>query len=154
MNTNTNQNQAPYFIYVDGAAPNNQGGCMKGGIGMAVYDEHHLVYELAITVNRATDNAELELMALVEGLEYAADGDIIYSDSAFCVKGYNEWLDGWKAKGWRKANKKPVAYRELWQQVDVLRAEKYVEVIKVKAHSGIEGNEKADALASMAARSN
>ncbi len=71
MSTNT------YSIYVDGAAPNNQGGCMKGGI--------------------------------------------IYSDSELCVKGYNEWLDGWKAKGWCKADKKPVAYRELWQQVDTLR---------------------------------
>jgi ribonuclease HI len=146
MSTNT------YSIYVDGAAPNNQGGCIKGGIGIAVYDEDNdLIDSYSITVNRATDNAELELMALVEGLEYAADGDIIYSDSEFCVKGYNEWLDGWKAKGWRKANKKPVAYRHLWQQVDELRREKYVEVVKVKAHSGIEGNEEADSLASMAA---
>ncbi|MFT5708678.1 MAG: ribonuclease HI, partial [Oceanospirillaceae bacterium] len=56
-------------------------------------------------------------------------------------------------KGWRKANKKPVAYRHLWQQVDILRAEKYVEVVKVSAHSGIEGNERADALAFMAAGS-
>lgn len=148
MSTNT------YSIYVDGAAPNNQGGCMKGGIGIAVYDEdNYLIDGLSVTIDRATDNAELELMALMEGLEYAADGDVIYSDSAFCVKGYNEWLDGWKARGWRKANKKPVAYRELWQQVDELRGEKYVEVIKVKAHCGIEGNEKADVLASIAARS-
>ena len=91
-------------------------------------------------------------MALVEGLEYAADGDIIYSDSEFCVKGYNEWLDGWKTKGWRKADKKSVAYPGLWQQVDALRKDKYVEVVKVRAHSGVEGNEKADSLASMAAR--
>lgn len=106
-----------------------------------------------VTVKRAIDSTELELMALVEGLEYADDGDVIYSDSEFCVKGYNEWLNGWKAKGWRKANKKPVAYRHLWQQVDTLRAEKYVEVVKVRANSGIEGNERADALAFMAARS-
>ncbi|EGU36858.1 ribonuclease HI [Vibrio scophthalmi] len=153
MNINQNKNQGSYSIYIDGAAPNNQSGCLRGGIGIAVYDEdNYLVDSYAITINRATDNAELELMALVEALGYAVDGDVIYSDSEFCVKGYNEWLDGWKAKGWRKANKKPVAYRHLWQQVDELRSDKYVEVFKVKAHSGIEGNEKADALASMAAR--
>ena len=59
-----------------------------------------------------------------------------------------------KRKDGVKQIKKPVAYRELWQQVDALRAEKYVVVEKVKAHSGIFGNERADALASMAARSN
>ncbi len=150
----TNTNSISYSINIDGAAPNNQNGSTQGGIGMAVYDEKNKnVDERMVTVKRAIDSTELELMALVEGLEYADDGDVIYSDSEFCVKGYNEWLNGWKAKGWRKANKKPVAYRHLWQQVDTLRAEKYVEVVKVRANSGIEGNERADALAFMAARS-
>ena len=56
-----------YSIYVDGAAPNNQGGCMKGGIGIAVYDEDNdLMDTCSITINRATDNAELELMAFAK----------------------------------------------------------------------------------------
>ncbi|MFT5706030.1 RNase H family protein [Moritella viscosa] len=150
----TSTNSISYSIYVDGAVSNNQNGYTQGGIGMAVYDEKNKnVNEIMVTIEREIDSTELELMALVEGLEYAEDGDVIYSDSEFCVKGYNEWLNGWKAKGWRKANKKPVAYRHLWQQVDILRAEKYVEVVKVRAHSGIEGNERADALAFMAAGS-
>ncbi|MBF4280289.1 hypothetical protein EAY27_24710, partial [Vibrio anguillarum] len=105
-----------------------------------------------ITINRSTDNAELELLALIEGLEYAEDGDVIYSDSEYCVKGFNLWLDDWKDRGWRKANKKPVKHRQFWKQVDELRSRKYVEVVKVKAHSGIEGNERADTLAVDAAR--
>ena len=57
MSTNT------YSIYVDGAAPNNQGGCIKGGIGIAVYNEDNdLIDTCSITINRATDNAELELI--------------------------------------------------------------------------------------------
>ncbi|WP_235191181.1 ribonuclease HI [Vibrio parahaemolyticus] len=149
---NTQYMTTPNAIYIDGAAPNNQAGCMKGGIGIAIYDtDNQLVYQNAITVNRPTDNAELELMALVDGLELASDGDIIYSDNEYCVKGFNEWLDGWKARGWRKANNKPVMNRDLWQQVDRLRAMKYVQVVKVKAHAGIEGNEKADELAVYAA---
>ncbi|MBF4218088.1 RNase H family protein, partial [Vibrio anguillarum] len=134
-----------YSIYVDGAAPNNQYGCTRGGIGLVVMDEdNEIVHEESITINRKTDNAELELLALIEALEYAEDGDVIYSDNDYCVKGFNIWLDDWKDRGWRKANKKPVKYRQLWKQVDELRSRKYVEVLKVKAHSGIEGNERAD----------
>lgn len=141
-----------YAIFVDGAAPNNQGGCIKGGIGIAIYDEMNtLVHTESITVDRLTNNAELELMALVEGLELASDGDTIYSDSDFCVKGFNEWINGWKARGWRKSNNKPVAYRHLWLMIDELRSRKFVHVVKVRAHARIEGNDKADELAVLAA---
>ncbi|EGR4166480.1 ribonuclease HI [Vibrio cholerae] len=143
-----------YSIYVDGAAPNNQHGCKRGGIGLVVMDEdNEIVHEESITIDRETDCAELELLAFIEGLEYAEDGDVIYSDNDYCVKGFNIWLDDWKARGWRKANKKPVKHRQLWKQVDELRSRKYVEVLKVKAHSGVRGNEIADSLAVDAARS-
>lgn len=75
------------------------------------------------------------------------------SSTDYCVKGFNIWLDDWKDRGWRKANKKPVKHRQLWKQVDELRSRKYVEVLKVKAHSGVRGNEIADSLAVDAARS-
>ncbi|EGR4449909.1 hypothetical protein DDM97_08550 [Vibrio cholerae] len=143
-----------YSIYVDGAAPNNQHVCMRGGIGLVVMDEdNEIVHEERITIDRETDCAELELLAFIEGLEYAGDGDVIYSDSDYCVKGFNIWMDDWKDRGWRKANKKPVKHRQLWKQVDELRSRKYVEVLKVKAHSGVRGSEIADSLAVDAARS-
>lgn len=142
-----------YSIYVDGAAPNNQQVCMRGGIGLVVMDEdNEIVHEESITIDRKTNSAELELLALVEALEYAEDGDVIYSDSDYCVKGFNIWMDDWKDRGWRRADKKPVKNRHLWQQVDELSSRKYLEVVKVKAHSGIEGNERADTLAVDAAR--
>lgn len=134
-----------YSIYVDGAVPSNQHGCTRGGIGLVVMDEdNEIVHEESFTINRKTDNAELE---------YAEDGDVIYSDSEYCVKGFNLWLDGWKKKGWRRADKKQIKNRRLWQTVDELRAYKYVEVEKVRAHSGVRGNEIADSLAVDAARS-
>lgn len=152
-----NQNNAclnlnEHSIYVGGAAPNNHDACVRGGIGIAIYDEFSCcVYSDSITVDRPTNSAELALMALVEGLELASDGDTIFSDSDFCVKGFNEWLNGWKARGWRKSDKKPVANRHLWQMVDDLRSSKFVNVLKVKAHAGIEGNVKANELAFCAA---
>lgn len=104
----------------------------QGGIGLVVHDEAgNFVEQMSMKVLEVTDNAELELCALVEALEHAQDGDTIYSNSAFCVNGFNSWLDNWKAKGWRKSNRKPVANRQLWQQVDELRSTKYVEVHQV-----------------------
>ncbi|WP_342607746.1 RNase H family protein [Vibrio tritonius] len=140
------------FIYIDVAAPNNHEGCKRGGIGMAVLDEDNNVEcKKGLTIERDTNNAELDLMALQEALEYSEDGDVIYSTSDYCVKGFNDWLDGWKSKGWRKSDRKPVQNRQLWQVVDELRSRKYVEVRKVKAHSGIRGNEIANSLAIEAA---
>lgn len=107
---------------------------LGSGIGLVVYDKaDELMDQQCLPMQGYSSNTELELIALVECLQYARDGDIIYTSSDFCVRGFNEWIDTWKQKGWRKSDKKPVANRSLWQQVDVLRAEKYVEVIRATA---------------------
>lgn len=62
--------------------------------------------------------------------------------------------DDWKKKCLRRADKKQVKDRRLWQTVDEFRADKYVEVKKVRVHSGVRGNEIADSLAADTARSN
>ena len=102
---------------------------LGGGIGLVAYDElGQLIDQQCLPMKGYTSNTDLELIALVECMQYARDGDVIYTSSDFCVRGFNEWIDTWKRKGWRKSDKKPVANRDLWQQVDALRAEKYVEV--------------------------
>ncbi|ODS04414.1 ribonuclease HI [Vibrio scophthalmi] len=104
---------------------------LGGGIGLVAYDElGQLIDQQCLPMLGYTSNTDLELIALVDCMQYARDGDVIYTSSDFCVRGFNEWIDTWKKKGWRKSDKKPVANRELWQQVDALRAEKYVEVIR------------------------
>ncbi|EPW6727226.1 ribonuclease HI [Vibrio parahaemolyticus] len=104
---------------------------VDGGIGLVVYDKAgELMDQQCLPMQGYTSNTELELIALVECMQYARDGDVIYTSSDFCVRGFNEWIDTWKQKGWRKSDKKPVANRALWQQVDAIRAEKYVEVIR------------------------
>ncbi|EIZ1353379.1 hypothetical protein V4T56_003318 [Vibrio vulnificus] len=69
------------------------------------------------------------------------------------LQGFNLWLDDFKREGWRKADKKYIKNRRLWQIVDALRSGKYFEVKKVRAHSCVRGNEIADSLAVDAARS-
>jgi ribonuclease HI len=58
-----------------------------------------------------------------------------------------EWLNGWKAKNWRTADKKPVKNADLWKILDVLAQAHQIEWIWVRGHDGNDGNERADALA-------
>ncbi len=145
------------MIYTDGAAPNNQTGCKQGGIGVAVYNSNgELIDTFKSRVEpedgSTTTNVRCEMLALIKGLELSNGRDVIHTDNKIISQGYNEWLNGWKAKGWKNASKKPVANKDLWLLIDDLKQSKpSVIVTWVKGHAGIEGNELADSLASEAA---
>ncbi|EKO3979636.1 ribonuclease H [Vibrio fluvialis] len=147
--------QRPLSVYCDGSAPDNQHGCLQGGVGVAVYDAlGHCIHEYSSTVRRAggVTNQRAELLALIIALLVAGEGDSIFSDSKYCVQGFNEWLDNWKRNAWRNSSKKPVANQDLWLLVDELKAIRLgVSVEHVAGHSGIKGNEHSDRLASQAA---
>ncbi|EJF7263483.1 ribonuclease HI [Vibrio parahaemolyticus] len=123
-------------IYVEAAMVRKQRGRFVGGIAYIALDADGWIDdEDWDPVGYVTDQAYLELSALAFGLKRARDGDIIYSSSDYCVKGFNEWLDGWKRRDWRKANKEPIANEDLWRLVDERSAEKRIEVRKVAACS-------------------
>jgi ribonuclease HI len=71
----------------------------------------------------------------------------IYTDSEYVKNGITTWIHGWKARGWRTADKKPVKNIELWQRLDELNAAHSVRWRWVKGHAGDPGNERADRLA-------
>jgi ribonuclease HI len=71
----------------------------------------------------------------------------IYTDSTYVQKGMTEWLEGWKQRGWKTSDKKPVKNEDLWKTLDQLVRQHEVEWVWVKGHAGHEGNERADALA-------
>ncbi|GAA0295532.1 ribonuclease HI [Psychrosphaera haliotis] len=150
--------QLSRLIFTDGAAPNNQNGCVRGGLGVVVLNHQGEVLEtykarVEPTFNEfTTTNVRCEMLAVIKALELAEPEDIIHTDNNMIAQGYNEWLEGWKLKGWKGAKKKPVANQDLWQRIDKLKLEKPLVVIKwVKGHSGIYGNELADNLATEAA---
>ncbi|EGQ8540252.1 ribonuclease HI [Vibrio parahaemolyticus] len=123
-------------IYVEAAMVRKQRGRLVGGIAYIALDADGCIDdEDWEPVGYVTDQAYLDLSALALGLKRARDSDIIYSSSDYCVKGFNEWLDGWKRRDWRKANKESIANAELWRLVDERSAEKRVEVRKVAACS-------------------
>ncbi len=99
-----------------------------------------------------TTSNRMELMGVREAL-LALDGPLeVYSDSTYVVNCFrDEWWQGWLRRGWRTADKKPVANRDLWMQIIEQFQTRSIVFHKVKGHSGDYWNEEADRLATEAA---
>jgi ribonuclease HI len=102
-----------------------------------------------------TTNNRMELKAAIHGLEALKRPCrvVMYCDSQYVVKGINEWLVGWKRKGWRKADHQPLLNVDLWQALDVQLARHHVEARWVRGHAGHPENERVDKAANTKARS-
>lgn len=96
-----------------------------------------------------TTNNRMELTAVIEGLKMLREKCQvhIFTDSKYVLEGATKWLDGWKEKGWRKADKKAVLNVDLWQALDEVMARHHITWTWVKGHAGHPQNELVDALA-------
>ena len=72
------------------------------------------------------------------------------SDSEYLVKGMNEWIKDWKARGWRRKSG-AIENVELWQKLDQVAATHDVTWGWVRGHDDHPKNEYADFLATRAA---
>ena len=134
-------------IYTDGACSGNPG---PGGWGaLLLWNGHEK--ELSGGEEETTNN-RMEMMAVIKALEALKKPSTLdlYTDSKYVLQGATEWLEGWKAKGWKSANKKPVKNQDLWQQIDSLIQMHSVTFHWVKGHAGDENNERVDKLAGAA----
>lgn len=99
----------------------------------------------------ATTNNRMELTAAIKALEALPVEEPcevnLYSDSEYLVKGMTEWRLGWKRRGWRTADKKPVKNVSLWKRLDELAQQRPVKWHWVRGHDGHSENERADTLA-------
>jgi len=97
----------------------------------------------------ATTNNRMELMAAIAGLEALRRPCCVdlYTDSQYVIRGIQEWIEGWRARGWRTASKQPVKNVDLWQRLDAATQPHEVQWHWVKGHSGHPENERVDALA-------
>ena len=96
-----------------------------------------------------TTNNRMEMMAVIQGISALkrACTIAVYTDSQYVQKGITEWIWGWKKRGWKTADNKPVKNADLWQQLDSLVKEHKISWHWVKGHAGHVENERADALA-------
>ena len=61
----------------------------------------------------------MELTASIRALQTLKSNDItvdLYTDSKYVIQGINEWIGGWKAKGWKTANKNRLKMLKLWKE--------------------------------------
>ncbi|VAW56542.1 Ribonuclease HI [hydrothermal vent metagenome] len=138
------------ILYTDGACRGNPG---LGGWGVLLqYGEHD---KEIFGGEKNTTNNRMELMAAIMGLESLKRPSelTLFTDSKYVLQGITDWIDNWKARGWKTAAKKPVKNVDLWKRLDTARNQHQVDWKWVKGHSGDEGNEKADELANKGADS-
>jgi ribonuclease HI len=131
-------------MYTDGACSGNPG---PGGWGVVLqYGD----YEKELYGGEAhTTNNRMELMAVIMGLRALKRtcAVAVYTDSVYVKNGITTWLPGWKKKGWKTADGKPVKNQDLWEALDVEVAAHTVAFHWVKGHAGHPLNERADGLA-------
>lgn len=135
-------------IYTDGACKGNPG---PGGWGAWLSADGH--EKELFGGEPLTTNNRMELTAVIEALASLkrSCAVTIHTDSEYVRKGITEWIHGWKQRGWKTADRKPVKNAELWARLDALRDLHEVHWRWVKGHSGNAGNERADALANRGA---
>lgn len=131
-------------IYTDGACSGNPG---PGGWGAILFWGEH-VKEIC-GGEEATTNNRMELMAAIQALELLKRPCKVelHTDSQYVMQGITDWIRGWKARGWKTADKKPVKNDDLWRRLDEARLRHDVSWRWVKGHNGHEHNERADFLA-------
>ena len=135
------------MIYADGACRGNPG---PGGWG-ALLSFGETEKELSGAEAHTTNN-RMELTAVIRALE-ALTRPVeakVFTDSEYVRKGITEWVAGWKARGWKTSDRKPVKNQDLWEQLDVLATKHQLQWHWVKGHSGVPGNERCDELANQA----
>ena len=106
-------------------------------------------------------NQAMEMAAILRALVDIPSGVnlIIQTDSAFCVnmigaRGHGGWMEGWKKKGWVKADGTPPANLLLVKKIDetLMSREGTVELQWVKGHSNNALNNLADRKCTDAAK--
>ncbi len=136
-------------LITDGACQGNPG---PGGWAAILRYNHHRK-ELFGSSPHTTNN-RMEMAAAIEGLralKECCEVEIV-TDSEYLKKGITEWIHGWKRRGWMTADKKPVMNRDLWQKLDELATRHKATWVWTKGHASHADNNRADELATEAAR--
>ena len=135
-------------IYTDGACSGNQEKENFGGWGAILeYGEHQ---KELFGGQANTTNNRMELTAVIQALSMLKEPCIVdlWSDSKYVIDGLSKgWAKGWKARGWKKADKKPALNPDLWDQLLTLTDIHSLRYHWVKGHAENQYNNRCDELA-------
>jgi len=142
---------SPTVIFTDGACTGNPG---PGGWGSIVALPDQTIHELG-GGNKDTTNNRMEMAAAIRALAILEPTPtqstiLLYTDSTYLIRGITQWIWGWRSRGWKSAEGKDVANRDLWEELS-----RHVARLKpadidwkyVRGHSGYPGNERCDVIA-------
>jgi len=134
-------------IYTDGACRGNPGPGGWGAVLRAGGRERELM-----GAEPSTTNNRMELTAAIEALRALKRPCRVrlHTDSQYLRNGITQWINGWKRRGWKTADRKAVKNQALWQALDEETSRHEVEWFWVKGHAGHPENERADRLANRA----
>ena len=139
-------------FYTDGSAHPNPG---PGGYGVVGIENDTVSFARSKQYRGPVTNNEMELKAILYVmLNYGVkNGEwsqppIVYSDSAYCVNTFNQWMFNWANNNWVKSDKKTPENLDLIQAYYEWYQKGFrIELRKIKGHAGYEWNELADQLA-------
>ena len=137
-------------FYTDGSAHPNPG---PGGFGVVTVDPKGEVIETyAKHCDNTTNNAE-EMKAILYAAcraRLAGESAVIYSDSAYAINTFTNWMYSWERNNWTKSEGKNPENLDLVKAFFDLSKTMDINFIKVKGHKGNKYNELADKLATSA----
>lgn len=170
-----------FGIFIDGSATDqaktfHKKELRRAGIGIYHPDSGTRIAEPFPLPNPTNNRAEY--WACIRSLEWVLEQTkhlslqeqkdievILYCDSQLLISSMTKWINGWKRKGWKKSDGKPVLNLELVQKLDQLLSNRLPKTrfVKVKAHTQKppkeselfwkwEGNDVADELANQGRR--
>ena len=132
-------------IYTDGACSGNPG---PGGWG-AILEWNGMEKEISGGEAETTNN-RMELTAVIRALELLKEPCQVelYTDSRYVCDALEKgWAQGWKKRGWVKADKQPALNADLWQRLLELTERHPLRCHWVKGHASNPKNNRCDALA-------
>ena len=132
-------------IYTDGACSGNPGPGGWGAVLVYAGKEKELSGGAADTTNN-----RMELTAVISALSALKEPCrvTLTTDSKYVCDGINQgWAKGWRARGWKKADKSPALNPDLWGQLLDLCEKHRVTFLWIKGHAGHEYNGRCDRLA-------
>jgi ribonuclease HI len=136
-------------VITDGACTGNPG--PGGWAAILRYNEHK---KELYGFSPHTTNNRMELTAAIEGLKAIRESCEVevVTDSEYLKNGITTWIHNWKRRNWMTAEKKPVVNQDLWKELDEQAARHKATWVWTKGHASHSDNNRADELATRAAR--
>lgn len=145
---------ATLALYSDGGCRGNPG---PGAFAYVIQENNGAIFAEGVEFESLTTNNKMELSGPLHGLkelmsllpQKGRDPRLtkikVMTDSKYVVEGMKSWVEGWKARGWKKADNKAPENLELWQDLDLMRHQfMQVEWMWIKGHAGHPQNEYCD----------